>query len=55
MSRLKQSKDWDAYLFVMLRWAKEFGVRMAPDLLGYFDRVAERDLVRRALAEEGLT
>jgi len=45
----------DAYLFVMLRWAKAFGVRMAPDLLGYFDRVAERDLVRRALAEEGLT
>ena len=44
----------DAYLFVMLRWAKAFDVRMAPDLLGYFDRVAERDFVRRALAEEGL-
>jgi len=44
----------DAYLFVMLRWAKAFGVRMSPDLLGYFDRVAERESVRRALAEEGL-
>jgi glutathione S-transferase len=41
----------DAYLFVMLRWAKTFGVRMAPELLGYFDRVVERGLVRRALAE----
>ena len=44
----------DAYLFVMLRWAKAFGVRMAPDLLGYFERVEERQAVRRALTEEGL-
>ena len=44
----------DAYLFVMLRWAMTFGVRMSPDLIGYFERVAERESVRRALAEEGL-
>ena len=44
----------DAYLFAMLRWAHAFGVRMSPDLLGYFARVAERPAVRQALAEEGL-
>jgi glutathione S-transferase len=44
----------DAYLFVMLRWAQMFGVRVPLTLLGYFERVAERDCVRRALAEEGL-
>ena len=44
----------DAYLFVMLRWAKAFGVRLSPQLLGYFERVFERGTVRRALAEEGL-
>jgi len=44
----------DAYLFVMLRWAQAFGVPMPLELLGYFARVAERETVRRALAEEGL-
>jgi glutathione S-transferase len=44
----------DAYLFVMLRWATAFGVPMPLELLGYFARVAERETVRRALAEEGL-
>jgi glutathione S-transferase len=44
----------DAYLFVMLRWAKAFGVRISPEMHGYFERVAERETVRRALAEEGL-
>jgi glutathione S-transferase len=44
----------DAYLFVMLRWAMAFGLRMSPQLRGYFERVAERPTVRRALAEEGL-
>jgi glutathione S-transferase len=44
----------DAYLFVMLRWAKAFGVRISPDLLGYFARIGERTSVRQALAEEGL-
>jgi glutathione S-transferase len=44
----------DAYLFVMLRWAKAFSVWMPLELLAYFERVAERPSVRRALAEEGL-
>jgi len=44
----------DAYLFVMLRWAAGFGVPMSPDMHAYFERVAERETVRRALAEEGL-
>lgn len=44
----------DAYLFVMLRWAKAFGIPMAPQLQGYFERVLERPTVRKALAEEGL-
>lgn len=44
----------DAYLFVMLRWALEFGVPIPPDLFAYFERVAERPTVRQALAEEGL-
>lgn len=42
----------DAYLFVMLRWAKAIGLPLSPFLLDYFDRVAERETVRRALAEE---
>jgi len=44
----------DAYLYVMLRWAKAVGVRMTPHLLGYHDRLTERHAIRRALAEEGL-
>lgn len=44
----------DSYLFVMLRWARAFGVPLSPRLLGYFERVSEREAVRRALAEEGL-
>jgi glutathione S-transferase len=44
----------DAYLFVMLRWAKAFGVAIPPRLAGYFERIQSRESVRRALAEEGL-
>ncbi|HTU09972.1 MAG TPA: glutathione binding-like protein [Allosphingosinicella sp.] len=44
----------DAYLFVMLRWAKAFDLDLPPALLGYFERVLERPTVRRALDEEGL-
>jgi glutathione S-transferase len=44
----------DAYLFVMLRWALEFGLALSPAMIGYVERVAERPTVRRALAEEGL-
>ena len=45
----------DAYLFVMLRWAKGFGLPLSPRLLGYFERVSDREAVRRALAEEAPT
>jgi glutathione S-transferase len=45
----------DAYLFVMLRWARGFDVRLSSHLLGYFERVLERSTVRQALIEEGLT
>ena len=45
----------DAYLFVMLRWARRFNVRVSSHLLGYFERVLERSTVRQALAEEALT
>jgi glutathione S-transferase len=44
----------DAYLFVMLRWAKTFDLPLAPEVVAYLARVAERPTVRRALAEEGL-
>jgi len=45
----------DAYLFVMLRWARQFGVPMSAEMTAYFERVAERPAVRQSLAEEGLT
>ena len=45
----------DAYLFVMLRWAIQFDVQVSAEMTGYFERVAERPVVRQALAEEGLT
>lgn len=45
----------DAYLFVMLRWARGFGMPLIDGLAGYFDRILERSNVRRALAEERLT
>jgi glutathione S-transferase len=44
----------DAYLFVMLRWAKGFGLPFPPGLSPFFERIAGRETVRRALAEEGL-
>lgn len=45
----------DAYLFVMLRWARGFGLPLPPRLAGYFERALERNAVRRALTEEALT
>lgn len=44
----------DGYLFTMLRWAGASGVAISREMNAYFERVAERPLVRRALAEEGL-
>lgn len=45
----------DAYLFVMLRWAKGFNLPLSPALLGYAERIKGRDTVLRALGEEGLS
>lgn len=42
----------DAYLFVMLRWAKGFQLPLSARLLDYFQRVSEQATVRQALAEE---
>jgi glutathione S-transferase len=42
----------DAYLFVMLRWARGFGLTLSPAMLGYYARIAERESVRQALNEE---
>ncbi|MBC2779153.1 glutathione binding-like protein [Parasphingopyxis marina] len=45
----------DAYLFAMLRWAMAFGVQVPANLVDYFERIAASEIVRRSLAEEGLT
>jgi glutathione S-transferase len=44
----------DAYLFVMLRWARRFGLAVPQTLETFAAAVAERASVRTALAEEGL-
>ena len=44
----------DAYLFVTLRWAKQFGLTIPEPLPAYFDRVTARPAVHAALACEGL-
>ena len=44
----------DAYLFVMLRWARDFGVAIPAGIGIYFAHIAERSTVRTALAEESL-
>jgi glutathione S-transferase len=44
----------DAYLFVTLRWASQFGVPIPAPLPQYFQRMMKRNSVRKALAEEGL-
>lgn len=46
----------DAYLFVMLTWAKKekFDLKRLANLSNFFARMAQRDSVRRAFKEEGL-
>lgn len=44
----------DAYLFVMLLWARKFGVPAPAKLTEYFERMGAREPVRRALSEEDL-
>lgn len=45
----------DAYLYVMLSWARRFGLPTPEPLDDYFARVGDRPAVQRALDEEGLT
>jgi glutathione S-transferase len=44
----------DAYLFVMLNWAKKNGVEIPQPLTNYFDRMNGRPAVQLALKHEGL-
>jgi len=46
----------DAYLFVMLTWAKKYNFDLSrlSNLTAFFDRMVSRDSVQRALKEEGL-
>jgi glutathione S-transferase len=43
----------DAYLFVILTWARKFEVFVSPRLADYFERIEARPSVRRSLREEG--
>lgn len=45
----------DAYLFVMLMWARDNGVTIPGQLSVYSDRVSGREDVSEALVAEGLT
>jgi glutathione S-transferase len=44
----------DAYLFVMLRWAKKNRLALADPLPAFFERMKARDAVRLSLEHEGL-
>jgi glutathione S-transferase len=44
----------DGYLFAVTRWAKQFDVDLAPNVLAHHERVAARPAVQEALKFEGL-
>lgn len=44
----------DAYLYVMLRWARKNGVNIPDPLPAWFDRMSARPSVKDALEHEGL-
>ena len=44
----------DAYLFVTLRWAQKFEIRLPANVKAYFDRVIARPNVQEALKVQGL-
>jgi len=44
----------DAYLFVMLTWARKMHIEISPTLSAYFDRIAARPKVHAAMRVEGL-
>jgi glutathione S-transferase len=45
----------DAYLYVMLRWARAKSLEVPEPLPAYFARVGARPAVQKALRDEGLT
>ena len=45
----------DAYLFVMLAWAKRQAIEAPAAFAGYFERVSSRPAVLAALRDEGMT
>ena len=44
----------DAYIFVMLRWARKIGIAVPDNLGRLFDRISARPGVKTVLQEEGL-
>jgi glutathione S-transferase len=44
----------DAYLYVMLRWARMSGLSVPEPLPAFYDRMEARPAVRLALQHEGL-
>ncbi len=44
----------DAYLFVMLLWARRNGLEVPPKLAEFRDRMMDRPAVRKAMEHEGL-
>jgi glutathione S-transferase len=44
----------DAYMFVMLTWAKKMHIATPPALATFYDRVAARPKVQAAMKQEGL-
>jgi glutathione S-transferase len=44
----------DAYMFVMLTWAKKMQLDIPKNLTAFFDRVAKREGVQEAMRQEGL-
>ena len=42
----------DAYLFVMLRWARNHDIELPRRLVELFDRVSAREAVRQSIGEE---
>jgi glutathione S-transferase len=44
----------DAYLFVMLTWARRNELQIPPRLEAFYARMSTRETVRTALAQEGL-
>lgn len=43
----------NAYLFVMLTWARKQGVSLPPELERYADALSERAAIKKALEMEG--